>query len=670
MTESSKPEAPADAELAFSEALRLHKTGSLAEAEAIYLEILDRNPQHVNAHHFLGLCRMQRGELDEALRSFDHSLRLAPEYPAALNNRATVYRKLHRLDEAAGDYRRLVALNPGHLPAYFSLAGILLELGRAQEALAVYGQILTIAPDRTDAWINSGNLLRQFNRRAEALACYDRALAIEPQAADLLSNRATVLFELERFEEAASGYERVLAVAPDTPEVEGQALFARMQVCDWRDFDRRCARILAGIAQGRNVILPFSLLAIEASAEQQLQCATMHAAAEFPPDPSPLAESVRYGHERIRIGYFSADFHNHATAHLMTGLLERHDRARFEIFGFSYGPATGDRWRQRLGRAFDRLIDVGGWTDRQVAASARELEIDIAVDLKGYTKDSRSGIFAFRPAPVQVSYLGYPGTLGAAYIDYIVADDTVIPPEQRKSYSECVASLPYSYQVNDSTKAIAGRQFSRTELGLPESAMVFCCFNNNYKITPDVFDIWMRLLLEVEGSVLWLLAGNDSARRNLGREAERRGVRPERLVFAPRMELSEHLARHRQADLFLDTFHCNAHTTASDALWAGLPVLTCPGKPFAARVAASLLKAMGLPELIVSDPQAYLAMALELAKDRERLGRIRRDLAAKRLSEPLFDTVRTTRYLEKAFLAMWQRHEAGLAPESFAVSGD
>ena len=370
---------------------------------------------------------------------------------------------------------------------------------------------------------------------------------------------------------------------------------------------------------------------------------------------------------KIRLGYYSADFHNHATAYLMAELFERHDKSKFELIAFSFGPETKDEMQIRVSQAFDHFINVASLSDLEVALLSRELGIDVAIDLKGVTQDSRLGIFSFRAAPIQVSYLGYPGTLGADYIDYLIADKTLIPPQSQQHYSEKIVYLPNSYQVNDRHRVIAPTQFTKQELGLPEDAFVFCCFNNNFKITPDIFDSWVRILKAVEGSVLWLLQDNPTAAMNLQKEAVRRGLDPARLVFAKRMDLPEHLARHKAADLFLDTTPCNAHTTASDALWAGLPLLTCMGETFASRVAASLLKAIELPELITETQADYEKLAIDLAKTPEKLNAIIEKLERNRLTTPLFDTTLFTKHIEVAYMQMYERYQADLPPEHIKV---
>ena len=389
--------------------------------------------------------------------------------------------------------------------------------------------------------------------------------------------------------------------------------------------------------------------------------------AQYPPRRSLPELRAHARHDKIRVGYYSADFHDHPTAYLIAELFERHDRTKFELTAFSFGPQRNDAMRRRLAAAFDRFIDVSGNDDTQVAALSRELAIDIAIDLKGYTHGSRPGIFAARAAPLQVGYLGYPGTMGASYIDYLIADRTLIPPESQRHYCEQIIYLPDSYQVNDGQRAIAERSLTREQAGLPPTGFVYCCFNNNYKITRAAFDGWMRILERVDGSVLWLLEGSAAAAGNLLREAQARGISPERLVFAKRMPMPEHLARQRLADILLDTLPCNAHTTASDALWAGLPVLTRAGESFAGRVAASLLNAIGLPELVTKTQEQYEALAVELAEHPQRLLDLRLRLERNRRTAPLFDTRRFAENCEAAYAEIYERQQADLPPDHIYI---
>jgi predicted O-linked N-acetylglucosamine transferase (SPINDLY family) len=639
----------------------------LEEALADYDRASALKSDYVQAYYNRGNVLKELARLEEALASYDRAIALKPDFVEAYNNRCYTLKELKRVDEALADCDRVIVLKPASAEAHFNRGNALRELHRLDEAVASYNRAIALTPDYADAYNNLGNSLRELKNLDDALACYERVIAISPNRADAYNNRGNVLQALNRYDEAVSSYDRAMAIKPDLPNLTGAWLHSRMHCCEWNDLDNACARLIHTIELGEKASTPFFFLAIPSSPALQQRCARIFIDDDHSASTVPLWRGERYDHDRIRIGYFSADFHNHATAHLMAELFERHDRSRFEIIGFSFGPPADDAWRQRLATAFDRFFDVRNRSDKEIAALARELEIDIAVDLKGHTQDARIGVFAFHPAPIQVSYLGYPGTLGANYIEYLIADHTLIPEDHQQYYDEKIVYLPHSYQANDSTKVISDKPFSRIELGLPEYGFVFCCFNNLYKITPDLFDIWMRLLCTIEGSVLWLLEGNVTAVNNLRLEAEKRGVSPDRLVFAPRMELAGHLARHRQADLFLDTFYYNAHTTASDALWAGLPVLTCLGGTFAGRVAGSLLKAVGLPELITRSREEYESLAIELASNAPRLAEIKTRLAENRMTHPLFDTAQFTRHIEGAYMNMYERYQAGLPPEHIDV---
>ncbi len=510
--------------------------------------------------------------------------------------------------------------------------------------------------------------LQELKRFEEALDSYARALKIKPDYAEAHNNRGVTLQELKRFEEALDSYERALKIQSNGDWLYGTWLHAKMQLCNWSNFESRIADLAARIQQAEKTTPPFSVLALIDGLTLQRQAAETWVREKYPSSRILPPLSKRRRGEKIRIGYYSADYHGHATAYLIAELFERHDKQRFELLAFSYGVDERDDMRKRLAAAFAQFLDVRTKSDIEVARISRELGVDIAVDLKGFTQDARTGIFSCRAAPIQVNYLGYPGTMGAPYIDYIIADPMLIPQESRQQYSERVVYLPHSYQANDSKRQIADKEFARAELGLPSTGFVFCCFNNNYKITPDTFDGWMRILKQVEGSVLWLLVDNETAAENLRREARARDVDAGRLIFAARMALPEHLARHRAADLFIDTLPCNAHTTASDALWAGLPVLTRMGESFAARVAASLLYAIGLPELVTTTQEQYESTAIELASDPGRLAEFKDRLHRNRLTMPLFDIEQFTRHVENAYTQMYERYQADLSPEHIYVA--
>ena len=476
-----------------------------------------------------------------------------------------------------------------------------------------------------------------------------------------------ILDHLKRYDEAITHYDKALSLKPDIDWVSGDLRHTKMKICDWSGLAESLEGISKKVVANERVVTPFSLLALNDDALLHKKSSEIYIQSRYPfnPDLGPILR--RPQSQKIRVGYFSADFHNHATGYLMAELFELHDKSQFELVGLSFGPILNDEMRQRLKRSFDQFIEVGRNSDVEVAKLSRDLNIDIAVDLKGFTRDARIGIFSHRAAPIQVNYLGYPGTMGADYMDYIIADRTLIPLESRSCYSEKVVYLPNSYQVNDRKRLISDRQFTRHELGLPEDEFVFCCFNNNFKILSATFASWMRMLKAVERSVLWLLQDNPWAAENLKKEAQKQGVDAQRLVFAERMPLPEHLARHRQADLFLDTLPYNAHTTCSDALWAGLPVLTLMGQSFVSRVAASLLNAIGLPELITNTQEEYEALAIELAMNPQMLRDIKLKLARNRLTAPLFDTPLFTTNLETIYIKMMERYQADLGPEHILV---
>ena len=579
---------------------------------------------------------------------------------------------LHRaghVDRAQWLYEEVLACEPDHHGALHGLGVLEAQAQRLQRAVDLMTRAIALSPDAV-FYNNLGNVLVALRQWDAAIANFDQALALKPDLAEVYNNRGNALRGSGQFAAAIENYDRVSALAPDYPFLIGLRLDAKMHICDWRDLDSEVAQLQSKIERNEKVCPPFALLALSSSLSLQRKSAEIwaHASDGVKNELGPLPR--RGQPDRIRIGYFSSDFQQHATAYLIAGLLEQHDRSQFEIIGFSFGPGSDDDMRQRLQAACDEFLEVGHLSDVAIAALSRQWEIDIAVDLKGFTQGSRPAIFAARAAAIQVSYLGYPATMGADFIDYLIADNTVVPREKRSHYVEKIVTLPSSYQVNDDQRRSADLTFTRPELGLPLTGFVFCCFNNNYKITPASFDVWMRILQQVDASVLWLLQDSVDAAENLRREASARGVDAKRLVFARRMPQAEHLARHRLADLFLDTFPCNAHTTASDALWAGLPVLTCSTEAFAGRVAASLLKAVDLPELICSSPQTYEAIALRLARDPAQLRAMTQRLVQDRWKATLFNTPRYTRRIEAAYVQMMHRHHDGLPPDHILIANE
>lgn len=654
---------PEHAALHLNQGAVLVALGDHERAVASYDRALALDPGYAEALSNRGAALRELGRHEEALASYDRALQLRPDHAEALCNRGTVLQSMKQFDAALESYDRALALMPNYAEALSNRGVLLAELGRFEDALGSLQQALRLKPDYAQAFYNHGNVLRELKRPAAALASYRRALELKPDYAECLHNCAALLREIERHDDAANVYAQLFALGATYPYTLGSMLNSRLQCCDWAQYKQAREQVVAAVKAGQPVDTPFSFLAICDVAELQLQCARTYTAQKYPAAPGPLWDGRSHQHARIRVAYLSADFHEHATAYLMAGLFELHDRRRFEVTAVSFGPDSSSQIRARLEKSFDRFVDVRALSDLEVARLLLELEVDIAVDLKGFTRDARPGILALRPAPLQVSYLGYPGTMGASHVDYLIADRHVIPESHQCHYTEKIVRLPDSYQVNDRERRIAEHTPSREDLGLPGNGFVFCAFNSSYKITPAVFDVWMRLLQSVDGSVLWLLGGNAAAERNLRREAAARGVPASRLVFAPRADQASHLARHRQADLFLDNLPYNAHTTASDALWAGLPVVTCLGKSFAGRVGASLLHAVGLPELIAGSLEEYEKLALKLASDPALLAGVRTRLAQNRTSHPLFDTDRFRQNIESAYTRMWERHRQGLPPE-------
>ena len=696
------PESPSTIpEESFAAALTLHQAGRIDEAERIYVRILDAHPKSPRVLHHLGVCRYQRGDYEAAARHIRAALEYNEREPMAYNNLGLVYKEQHRLDEALACFDKALDQDSGNalahnnrglvlialrrlddarsdftqaarlksdIPEVFgNLAKVLFEQKHHAEALAACEKAIALNPALAAAYAIRGSALSELERYDEAFASWDQAIALKPDFAEVHFNRGSTLHNLGRYEEAAASHNRAIAIKPEMPYLRGDWLHDRMHCCNWAEFEAACTMIVTAIDRGDRAVSPFMLLSIPATPAQSQRCARIFVGDKFPANPVSTGRTEHYAHERIRIAYVSADYRDHPTSHLIAEFIERHDRSLFEVIGIYLGPPVADAWRTRMERGFDRFFDARTSSDEEISALIRGLEIDIAVDLMGHTAFGRTGVFARRPAPVQVNYLGYPGTMGAPYIDYLIADPMLIPLESRQFYDEKIAYVPHSYQVNDSTKRIDERPMCRAELDLPEDGFVFCCFNKSFKITPDAWDIWMRLLRAVPASVLWLMHSNAAATANLRREAERRGISPDRLVFAPRMALAEHLARHRCADLFLDTLHYNGHTTASDALWAGLPVLTCLGETFASRVAASLLNAIGLPELIARSRVEYETLALELARRPDHIAAVRRKLAENRKTHPLFDTALSTRHIEMAYRRMHELHHAGLPPDHIVV---
>ena len=678
-----------------------YEQGRLQKALELITKAVRLNPRSINALNNLGivLCHLNRPR--EAVEAFDRALALDAGNIQALNNRGNAFADLKRPDDALSSFESALKIQPDFCNAYINRGRVLLQLGRYEDALANYDRALAFAPFDADVHNNRGGVLTKLNRITEALASYDQAIALkpgfalahcnrgsalcainryddalaafdqaaalQPQLADAWYGRGVVFTKVKRFGEAFKAYDRAIKLNPELADVEGARLHAKMQICDWSDFDAECAHLISSTKRGILAGPPFSLLAIPSSPDDQLRYTTLFGRANYPRSASPVWQGERYDHQRIRLAYLSGDYSNHPVSFLMAGVFERHDRQRFETIAISFGPDSADEMRVRIKNGVDRFVDVKDHSDVDIAKLLKSLEIDIAVDLMGHTAAARTGILANRPSPVQVNYLGYPAAMGCDFVDYIIADHFVIPATHRQYYSEKIAFLPDCFQANDRERKISDRTFSRAEVGLPENALVFCAFSNSYKITPACFDAWMRLLRQIDGSVLWLVGDSITLQDNLRSEAAHRGIDAARLIFAPRIDYADYLARYRLADLFLDTLPFNAGTTASDALWAGLPMVTCPGQTFASRMAGSLLGSIGMPEMVADSIADYEALAAKLARNPDLLTVAKSKLARQRLSHPLFNTERFTRHIEAAYAAMHGRYQAGLPPGDIDV---
>jgi protein O-GlcNAc transferase len=646
-------------EAACARAVSLSRLNRRAEALAELDGVLARQPGYTPAINLRSDLYCELGRHAEALADSERSLALDASQSAAHVSRCTALLALNRLPEAQTEIDCALVLDPNSAKALAMRAALHRSFGRLQEALADCDRAVALAPGDAPMYFNRGDTLLAMGQYDKALEALGRAAALNPHLAKTYHSRGLVLRHLRRFEEALADCERALALDPALGPVAGERFLLAGLLCDWRNRSAAADDLARRIREGQ-VVGPW--IAVTSFDDPQLQLQAAKRLAE----PAVAAAGRTPRHERLRIAYLSPDFHEHPTAHLLVELIERHDKARFETYGICLHGGPDSAIRTRIAAAFEHFVEAGARSDAEIADLLRSLEIDIAVDLAGHAGNARRWIFAHRPSPLAVNYVGYPGTLGSDWIDYVLADAVTIPPGSEEFFSEEVVRLPDCFFPSDTRPELAPPP-SRAGAGLPQEGFVYCSFNNGYKITPEMFDIWMRLLLAVQGSVLWLLADNATMRRHLAAEAGARGVAAERLDFADRLPRAQHLARLSLADCFLDTLPCNAHTTASDALWMGVPLIACMGRSFAARVAGSMLTAIGLEELIAPDLAAYEALALELAHAPERLAALRARLARNRSSHPLFDMTRLARQVESAYETMWRRHSAGLPPAGFDV---
>jgi predicted O-linked N-acetylglucosamine transferase (SPINDLY family) len=647
--------------------LLLDRKGDAIDAS---LKAVELAPNNADALTTFAQALLAINEIDDAIAICQRAVELRPDYGPAFSDLGRILQHANRFDEAIAAHKQALALKPDHAEAHNNLGIVYKDLARYSDALRAYRSAIELKPDYTDAYANMGVVLGQMGHSDDAMRAYRRALEIDPELLVAYINLASAYSE-NRLSEAIATYTKALTIDPGHLSTMVNHYHLRRRACDWDGLAAAEQKILASTFREGKRVAPFPILNMSSTVEDHLLAARewvkgirspLGAALEHtPPRGAP-------GERRLRIGYLSNDFYRHATSSLIAELIELHDRSRFEVFGYCFTRDDGSDMRHRLVAAFDHFVTIGDLPHADAAARINKDRIDILIDLKGFTTGARTEILACRPAPIQINYLGYPATMGADYIDYIIADEFILPMDQQPFFDERIVHLPGCYQPNDSRRQIAENGPTRADCGLPDDAFVFCSFNNSYKITPEMFSIWMRLLQNAPGSVLWLLESNSLMRENLRRKAASLSVDPARLVFAPKMELSQHLARHRLADLFLDSLPVNAHTTASDALWAGVPVLTCSGETLVSRVCGSLLKAVGLGELITYSLSHYERLALDLAQDPGRLARLRNELAQNRRTAPLFDMERYRQGFEAALKHMVELRERGDEPRAFAVN--
>lgn len=619
----------------------------------------------------LGKCHLQSKNLDEAATILNMACELNPKDPSALSAFGDVRRAQGETDNALELYRKALSLDGTNLGALNNMANTLMDLGRIAEAEPLLEKATKLAPENPVILFNYSTVSLKSGRMEQAKTLLEKTTKLAPELRNAQYNLAQ-LQSLDGDKQAAiKRFETLLNADPGDDRTRADKMHMQAHLNDWTWIEEY-QQVRRQLGLTSKACSAFASLTFEDNPDL-LRLRTQAYANTLlpkvaPAKPLPVELTGAERPDRLRIGYFSSDYHDHATMRLMAGLFEAHDQSRFDIIAYSFDPEPEDAMRRRVSQAVTRFKDISKLSD----AAATELVIadglDIAIDLKGFTGNNRTTLFANRLAPTHISYLGFPGTLGSTAIDYFIGDHVTCPAGSERYFEEHLIRLPHSYQVNDDKRPLSGHQYTRKDCGLPDGGFVFCSFNSSYKITPVEFDIWMRLLDQVEDSVLWLLDCSDSSKQNLRREAAARGQDPDRLIFAPRIAQEEHLARHQAADLFLDTFVVNAHTTASDALWAGLPVLTMPGRQFASRVGASLVSAMGLPEMITKSAAEYEARALELARDPDALAALRSKLQRNRRSAPLFDTTGFTRSLEQGFDMAHERYLRGLPPAHIDVT--
>ena len=684
----------------FKKAVEFHKKGDLVNANKILTDILKIKPNDFDSLYLNGIIAYQMGKTDISVKTISKAISINPNNFEAHRNLAIIYKKIGKLNDSIKSFDNAIKINPNHAEIYNHKGYLLIQLNQHQLAIENWNKALEVKPDYFEVYNNLGNAYTVIRKIDNALDCYNKAIKINPNyaeayinrsiilnnrnelnlaledcnkaikiksnSAEAYNNRGIILSKLKKINSALEDYNKAFSINPNLDFLHGSLIYCKMNLCEWSNLDNDLKMLENAIITGKTAATPYSTIHFFDSASMQQKSAENFVKKKYNININENYFSKK-NKEKIRLGYYSADFCHHPTSLLISELLEQHNKNEFELYGFYFGNIKKDEMLDRTSKTFDKFYDVSFKNDKEIAKISRDHKIDIAVDLMGFTEKNRFGIFVEKCAPIQVNYLGYPGTIGSNHINYIIADKKLISDDSKKYFSEKIIYLPDTYQANDSKKKISNKVFTREEFNLPKSSFVYCCFNKTQKITPHVFDIWMKILNKVENSVLWLLEENNESNENLKKEAFKRNVDPNRIIFARKTLLSEHLARHKLANLFLDTFIVGAHTTCSDSLWSGLPVITKTGSSFASNVSASLLSAVGLNELITSNESEYETLAVNLAKNTEKLNKIQNKLLENKLIKPLFNTKLFTKNIEAAYKEIYKKYVNNLPDENIEL---
>ena len=658
---------PSNAQIHNNYALALFNLSEFEKALEYLNKAIKVDKKYTEAYYNRGNVFLKLQNSDLALKSFDQAIELRPDYKIALNNKGNLLKDLGKLDEALLSYQKAIKIKPTNPEEVNNCGNIYFEMERYDDALNYFSTAIKINPNFYQAHYNLGKVLNKIGNKNKAIECYKNSIQINDKFERSFFNLGSIYLEQKNYSEAKNCFEKVLDIKPNQDFLLGYIFYTNASLCDWSSFENLKEELENKIRDGKKVCLPFHSLALTNSPELQKIASETYFKSQFKKIKREKTLKFNYNNKKIKVGYYSADFHSHATMYLIANLFEMHDKDKFEIIGFSYGRSPKDEMNSRVKNAFDHFFDVSEKTDKEIASFSRDLKIDIAVDLKGYTRDNRFEIFVEGCSPIQVSYLGYPGTLGSNCIDYIIADKITIPEESQNFFSEKIIYMPDTYQVNDPTIKIDSQKIKKENYGLPENKFIFCSFNQNYKITPSVYNIWIKILKETKNSIIWILSENNKSRENLLEKLNLSQIDRDRLIFAEKLSHKDHLYRLKLADLFLDTFPCNAHTTASDALRLGVPVLTYKGKTFASRVAASLNYSFGLNALIAKDEKEYLDLAVEIGNNREKSLHFKKLVNQNFDKSPLFNIKSFTKNLEKAYVKIYENYKSGMQAENLFI---